>query len=292
LVCIQGEWSNIVDAKIKGGLAALASAGAPASPYNPLYARAPRAPKPWGVTALFAEYTGDHAPLAVDWSLERTASLHVRDRDAGKADAQIDESAVEIPSATVGAAAVPASAAAIPPTQDVRPRGAPDLRPVGPARHEGAKSSFGSLWEFAVAVNRGDPAALDVASNGATSEIAIDGPEARKLLGTMWFRGVVPRLSPDWRERILAALVASAPIPDHVVKVDRRGARLSELSHTQLQEIFTRTHVADAARADLELLITVGRLWGAEALGRFQFSGVSPNGERTRLTSVLQGFRR
>ena len=70
LICIQGDWSNLVDAKIKGRLASVMGA-APTSPYSPLYARAMGTPRPWGVTALFAEYTGTHQPLEVDWSLER-----------------------------------------------------------------------------------------------------------------------------------------------------------------------------------------------------------------------------
>jgi hypothetical protein len=72
LICIQGNWSNLVDAKIKGQLAA-AMGGDAKSPYSPPYARAVGTPKPWGVTALFAEYTGAHHPLDVDWSLERGA---------------------------------------------------------------------------------------------------------------------------------------------------------------------------------------------------------------------------
>ncbi len=108
----------------------------------------------------------------------------------------------------------------------------------------------------------------------------------------MWFRTVVPRLSAEWRERILEALVASASIPNHVLKVDRRATRLSELGYPQLKELFAKTYVEDAARTDLELLITVGRLWGAEALRRFQFAGVSEHSERSRLTSVLQGLRK
>src|SRR6185503_17472430 len=70
LVCIQGDWSNLVDAKLKGRLAAAMGADA-RSPYSPLYARAVGMPRPWGVTALFAEYTGAQQPLDVDWSLER-----------------------------------------------------------------------------------------------------------------------------------------------------------------------------------------------------------------------------
>ena len=69
LICIQGPWSNVADAKIKSGIAAQAiSAGS--SAYNPLYARAFQMPQPWGVTALFAEHTGNHPPIDVNWSLE------------------------------------------------------------------------------------------------------------------------------------------------------------------------------------------------------------------------------
>jgi cell division GTPase FtsZ len=71
LVCIQGHWSNVVDGKIKGQLAARALRAAGNSPYNPLYARALPAPRPWGVTTLFAEYTGNHPPLEIDWTAER-----------------------------------------------------------------------------------------------------------------------------------------------------------------------------------------------------------------------------
>jgi hypothetical protein len=294
LVCIQGDWSNVVDAKIKGGLAAFASAGAPDNPYNPLYARASHAPKPWGVTALFAEYTGNHPVLAIDWTLERKASplvgVHGRRNDL----TQTGGNALEIGGATPVDAPVPAiEGVAWSDGDNQDERGDPaELRQPGSTLHDEASPSFASLWEFAVAVNRGDPAALGLARDGANCEIPMDGSEVRKLLGTMWFRGVVPRLSEEWRERILEALVASPPIPNHVVKVDRRGVRLSELSHAQLRDSFTKTYVADVARADLELLITVARLWGAQALGRFQFAGISENSERSRLTTVLQGFRK
>src|SRR6185436_3372652 len=54
LICIQGDWSNLVDARIKRRLAALAVGGAAAThPYNPLYARADRASKAWGATGVF-----------------------------------------------------------------------------------------------------------------------------------------------------------------------------------------------------------------------------------------------
>lgn len=69
LICIQGQWSNVVDAKIKGRLAAHVT-GSQSSSYNPLYARAFHMPKPWGVTALFAEFTGAHKPVEIQWGLE------------------------------------------------------------------------------------------------------------------------------------------------------------------------------------------------------------------------------
>src|SRR5262245_10842502 len=69
LVCIQGDWSNIVDAKIKSRIAALAIGEDGAEhPYNPLYARADRTPKPWGVSGIFSEYTGQSAALEFDWT--------------------------------------------------------------------------------------------------------------------------------------------------------------------------------------------------------------------------------
>ncbi len=88
LICIQGHWSNVVDARIKGRLAAMATAGVPDSPYTPLYARAVQVPRPWGVTALFAEDTGSHAPLEIDWGFARKhgrlTGVHAHGRDIGQ----------------------------------------------------------------------------------------------------------------------------------------------------------------------------------------------------------------
>jgi cell division GTPase FtsZ len=268
LVCIQGEWSNVVDAGIKGRLAALASGDADGHPYTPLYARAPRTPKPWGVTALFAEYTGNHAPLAIDWNLEGRISPLVGS---------------EISTHEVAARVV----------EDVPPKVPVVVQDVGPTVHDNdePKPSFASLWEFAVAVNRSDPAALAVARDGTRSEISFDGREVKKLLGTMWFRGVVSRLSPEWRDRLLEALVASAPVPDHVLKIGRHSVRLSQLSLVQLRDVFTNTSVADGTRADLEFLIIVANLWGEQALGRFQFAAGPEDNERSRFANALGAFR-
>jgi hypothetical protein len=285
LICIQGDWSNVIDARIKGGLAALASSSAPHSRYNPLYARAAHVPKPWGVTALFAEYTGRHPSLAIDWTLERRALPLVGVHDSKNHLAQSGEVEVEIGSAT----AVDSPVAAF---QAAARKETVDLREIEPTSHEETTPSFASLWAFAVAVNRRDPAAIALAADGAKCDIPIEGREVRKLLGTVWFRGVVPQLAEPWRERILEALVTSAPIPNHLFRIDRRAVRLSELSHPQLQDVVAKTYVSDAARADLELLLTIGRLWGAQALERFQFAAVSANTEHSKLATVLNGFRK
>src|SRR5262245_18636552 len=47
LICIQGDWSNLVDSQIKGRVAAAMGVDA-GSPYSPLYARADGMPRPWG----------------------------------------------------------------------------------------------------------------------------------------------------------------------------------------------------------------------------------------------------
>jgi hypothetical protein len=268
LICIQGDWSNVVDAKIKGRLAAALGVDSK-SPYSPLYARSVGTPKPWGVTALFAEYTGAHPPLEIDWSLERSV------RPTSSAHRIVSEPIVAEES-------VPSTAKS--PASAERPM---DKTVVEPLREH----TFSTFWEFAVAVNRSDPAALALASNGATSEIPIDGPELRRLLGMMWFRTVLARLSPDWRNRILEVLVNSVPVPDHAVKVGRHTSHLRELSFAQLQEIGSKILVPDSVRADMDLLITVGRFWGAETLKRFRFIEAPERHESLTLESLLERFR-
>jgi len=270
LICIHGEWSNVVDAKIKSGLAALAMSRMAESPYNPLSARAQRSPRPWGVTALFAEATGDHPPLEIAWPFERTATLK-----------PVVAAATEPPRLNEPQRAIPVSAT---------PTKAPLAKPVERPKQQPVPL-FSNFWEFAVAVNRSDPAALALASNGAKAAIPIDGPELRKLLGTMWFRGVVPRLSDEWRARLLSVLVDTMEIPNHAVKVGGRAARLSELAYGQLQELRTRS-VSEIVRSDMELLLTIGRLWGGDAIGRFHYSESAPaHAETSRFGRLLQGLR-
>ncbi len=268
LICIHGDWSNVVDARIKGRLATLAMCGAAESPYNPLSARAVHSARPWGVTALFAEYTGAHQPLEIDWPFERSV----------------------VPPITPAVVVTEAVNASTPP-QTIRALRTAVEPPVSDTiEQQQQQPAFSSLWEFAVAVNRSDPAALVVASNGAKAGIPIEGSEVRKLVGMLWFRGVVPKLSQEWRTRLLETLVNSVEVPNHVVKVGRRTTHLKELSYSELQDVATAS-VSDIVRTDLDLLMTVGRLWGGDAIGRFRFAENSNNHEPSKFMSLLHGFR-
>jgi cell division GTPase FtsZ len=287
LICIQGDWSNVVDARLKGGLATLAAGRAADSRYTPLFARAPHAPKPWGVTALFAEYTGDHEPLTIDWTIDKRISPLGVARDISTPPIAVAErvssnAPSEIPLVD------PAPHERRPHAVSAHPAHTPSMEPEPP--QPGAP--FATLWEFAVAVNRGHPAALALAADSADADLAVGGGEVRKLLGTVWFRAVLPLLSPVWRERILRALVESASIPNHILKVDRRDMRLSDLGYERLKDLFAKSHVPDAARADVHLLLTVARFWGPDALGRFEFAGVARDPERSRFASALLSLRR
>lgn len=278
LVCIQGDWSNVVDAKIKGRLAAAMGDDA-RSPYSPLYARAVGMPKPWGVTALFAEYTGTHQPLDVDWSLERGV------RTTLSAQRMVNEP-IEVEEGALAAAESPLDSFADE-TPARRHTTHAEQVPVEPP----PARAFATFWEFAVALNRSDPAALALASDGAGSDIPIDGAELKKLLGLMWFRAVLVRLSGHWRERILNVLVESASVPDHAMKFGRQWMHLRELTYEQLQEIGAKTMVPDWIRPDLDLLITVGRFWGADAVKRVRFVEAPERREPSVVETLLERFR-
>ena len=280
LVCIQGNWSNVVDGKIKGKLAALAARQSADSPYNPLYARAVHAPRPWGVTTLFAEYTGLHAPLEIDWSAERrlpTRLSYATDLD-------------EVPLTREGDAVLGSTRNVSTDQPDVDADAAVELTRDMVPSPEPEPASFSNIWDFARAVNRSDPAALVLAANGADSQIAMDGPELRRLLSTFWFRSVFPRLSRDWRDRILSVLVAHAPLTDHIVGTGRRAMHLRDMTHEERQRLVNDPNVPEAVRADLQLMVTVAALWGPEALERFQFT-TGPVAETSRIGILLQPFR-
>ena len=260
LVCIQGDWSNLVDARIKGRLAAAAMGTIADAPYNPLYARAFHTPRPWGVTALFAEHTGHHAPLEIDWMLEKRTPL-------------------------VGVMSLRPE----PEMEDAAPP-APMMATPAPAvvRAVASAAGFASFWEFAVALNHADPAALALASNGATPEFPIEASELKKLLGTFWFRSAFSRFSDLWRERTLEVVATGITIPNHAVKHGRHLIHASDLTYDQLKEVCSKTMLRGPAGTDLQLLLMIGKLWGAEAIGRLTFTEVDGQGEPSRIGNVLQ----
>ena len=267
LVCIQGDWSNVVDGKIKGDLASLALEAAGESPYNPLYARAANVPRPWGITTLFGEYTGNHPPLEIDWTAEKRAPLRftLQSEPEPERTAVISRSDAPEPTPVVVAAATAATAR------------------TGPG--------FATFWDFALAVNRSDSAALRLAGNGADSDVPIDAGELRKLLSTFWFRSVFPRLSAAWQHRMLDVLVEHVSIPDHAIRIGRRAVHLSELTHEQRRQLVTGTSLPDAVRADLQLLVMIATLWGEQALERFELRPVPDAADKSALASLLQPFR-
>jgi hypothetical protein len=240
------------------------------------------------VTALFAEYTGTHKPLEVDWSLERGVRTISAQRSAAEPAAAIDE--------PVAVAAAPPAIARSPAqrqeaaTSQASPA-LPHATTSGAVVVEPRPRAFATFWEFAVALNRSDPAAVALAGDGATSEIPIDAAELRKLLDLMWFRSVLARLSANWRDRILNVLIDGAAVPDHPVKIGRQAMRLGELSYEQLQEIGSKTMVPDWVRPDLDLLITVGRFWGADAVKRVRFVEAPERHEPSVMESLLERFR-
>jgi cell division GTPase FtsZ len=279
LICIQGEWSNVVDARIKGHLSTLAMDGQGETPYTPLYARATHSPRPWGVTMLLAEHTGAHQPLDVDWSFAREPAHATLLRGNGDHRDPLEHpvlapvaTAPQIPSSVEPAA--PALAVAVPPRRESSQAGA----------------AFSSLWEFAVAVNRGDPIALAAASDGP-GDIPIEGAEVRKLLGTMWFRSVVTHLSLAWLTRLFDALRTSAEISNHVVRLGRQHVRLSELGYAQLRETLASPSLPEAVRQEVDLLVTIGRVWGEDAIRHFQFREMAAPQATSGFASLLQGLR-
>ena len=230
LICIQGPWSNVADAKIKSGIAAQAI-DAGSTTYNPLYARASQMPPPWGVTALFAEHTGHHPPIDVNWSLESPIVPEVR-----------------------------------------TPVRAPEPAPLVIQQTVSQPAAPGSFWDLALAINRSDPAALEIAQNGAGASVSVEPGELKKLLGTVWFRSVFPRLSTAWRDRLLDVLINSVVVPNHLLKLGRREILLQNAGLAELKELFSRSSVTETVRGDIRLLMSIGNLWGQESLGRFQFA--------------------
>ena len=276
LICIHGEWSNVVDARIKGQLAAAAMGDRPDSPYTPLYVRTVHAPRPWGVTALLSEFTGAHEPLDIEWSMAADSEQRVLH--------------LELKEPRIAVLPVP-SLSASSPVEEPSAAFASEEIELAPASSDDDRAAFSSFWEFAVAMNRSDPVALALAQSGASDDLSIEAADVRKLLGTVWFRGVVPRLSASWKTRVLDALVEGVAVPNHPVRRGKQHVRLSDMSYQDLLEL-AKTSTLAAIRPELDLLLAVGRLWSEDGLRRLRFADATPNGTPTMLAGLFQGMRR
>jgi cell division GTPase FtsZ len=262
LICIQGDWSNMADAKIKSGIAAAALGNARA-PYNPLYARAAQTPRPWGVTALFTEHTGVHEPLPLEWTARPAAAIG---RSA------VDETPIVRPAVSEMAAEPATEADAI----------TPDVAPVDATE----PATVTSVLEFAKALNRNDPKALELAA-GPAPPTPFDGAEVRKLLGTFWFGPVFARLSASWRERLLETLVENLVIPNHVLRAGRKTVKLADATYGELKEIAARATVGGSSGTDLKLMLAIASLWGPEALERVRFVEIPEPEGPSRIASLF-----
>ena len=270
LVCIQGDWSNLADAKIKSEIAARALGNVPDPRYNPLYARAVHAPRPWGVTALFTEYTGAHEPMPLVW----TTNTSIPELPTPINDAPVDRHVDVAPPRTEPVAnRTPMLARA---DDQV-------ARPLGQA----AVPRFATVGDFARALNRLDPIALRLAAGEPEPGTAIEGPAVRKIVGAVWFRAIFPKLSSSWRDRLLDALADSAPIPNHVLSRGRRQVRLSDGSCDDLKSLAASTTVSGAAGADLHLVLAIIDLWGEGARRRLRFADVAAPERPSRLAALF-----
>jgi cell division GTPase FtsZ len=257
LICIQGDWSNLADAKIKSGIAARALGGDPTARYNPLYARAMHTPKPWGVTALFTEFTGAHEPIPLAWTsnpLAVNATATTTGTRPGRY-VQLERSTVR-----------DASDRTVLPTPPAKP-----ITAEADRSEQTPASGFATVVDLAKGLNRLDPIALAIAAGEYRPDIVVDGLAVRKLLGVFWFRLIFPRLSSSWQERLLDALTGSVVIPNHVLSRGRQPVTLAECSYQELNEIALTPAGRGPLGPDVQLVLAVMQLWGEEARRRLKF---------------------
>ena len=118
--------------------------------------------------------------------------------------------------------------------------------------------------------------------------MSVDPAELRKLLGTVWFRSVFPRLSQAWRERLLDVLINTVVVPNHLLKLGRRDILLQNAGLADLKELFSKSSVTEAVRSDIRLLMSIGNLWGPESLERLQFADGPTPEMSSKLTLMIR----
>jgi hypothetical protein len=151
------------------------------SPVQPLYARAVHAPRPWGVTALFTEYTGTHEPMPLVWN---------------------SRPAPPIAESTPTPPPVPPTAPAIPAPVQIE-------RPAAPA--------FATVADLARAIKPERPCRAGTRCPRSRARHLHRWPRRQKACRAVWFRAIFPKLSAAWRECLLDALADAVVIPNHVL---------------------------------------------------------------------------
>jgi cell division GTPase FtsZ len=270
LVCIQGDWSNLADAKIKTEIAARALGNVPDARYNPLYARAIHAPRPWGVTALFTEYTGAHEPMPLVWNAEPSMPDLPATSNGVLIEPHVLNGAVLGELAGDGPLRLTAAA----------------IEPAGPVE-QAAAPRFATVGDLARALNRLDRIALEVAARDPEPDILVEGPIVRKLVGAIWFRSIFTKFSSSWHERLLDALAASMVIPNHLLSRGRQPIHLADGSPEDLKAIAASRTLTGAAGADLHLVLAIVGLWGEDARRRLQFVAVATPERSSRLGALF-----
>jgi hypothetical protein len=165
------------------------------------------------------------------------------------------------------------------------------LPPPPDDRQPARPSPSAGIWDLARGLNRADRTAVALAAEDGPSPFAVDGLEVRRLLGTFWFRSVFHFFSPPWRERLFSALVSDVIVPNHYVRLGRELTQLKDLRHEQIKAIADRPLTHADAGADLRLLIAIGNLWGADAIGRLRFGDIVNSNEPSRLATLWSGLR-
>jgi hypothetical protein len=106
-----------------------------------------------------------------------------------------------------------------------------------------------------------------------------------------WQGGFVAALGVSVIVWLFAVTWFQLTVANHGVRYGRRTVPLVELTQEQRQQLFTESGVPEAARSDLQFLVTVATLWGEEAVRRFTFTHVSETADTSRLALLLQPFR-
>ncbi len=238
LICIQGPWSNVADAKIKSLLAAQAR-------------RSGSAPTTRSTRGHFT----CRNPGVSRHCLRSTPAITTPSTSTGRSSTSLDEPAladhsfVDLESArravplmssssvrrsrTIAGCFDPSAAIASFPTE----------------RHSQRPGHSASFWDLALAMNRSRSRGSEVAQNGADADVARRPGGAEKAAR----HGVVPSglpraCRPRGASGCWTSWSSNVVVPNHLLRLGRRDIRLRDLGLAQLKELFSKSSVSEAVR--------------------------------------------